>query len=59
MEFLKKHVGQPGTLISIMDLPSLLCIHRGMGNPLVFKTEIHHSGIFYTLDLKTGKYPKC
>ena len=27
-----------GTLINIMDLPPL---HRGMGNPHIFKTELH------------------
>ena len=44
--FEKNRSGNNGTLISIMDFPSLLCIHRGMGNPLILKTEIHliHSG---------------
>ena len=40
MEFMRKSVGQ---LISIMDLPFLLCrpTHRSMGNPQILKTEIH------------------
>ena len=38
MEFMRKNVGQ---LISIMDLPFLLCTHRSMGNPQILKTEMH------------------
>ena len=30
-----------GTLISTMDPPLLLCIHRGVANPLILKPEIH------------------
>ena len=34
-EFLRNMSGTNGTQISIMDLPLLLCKHRGMGNPLI------------------------
>ena len=41
MEFKKNMSCSNGTLISIMDLPSLLCIHCGFGNPLILKSKIH------------------
>ena len=34
---LKNMSGNNGTLISIEDLPSILCVHCGLGNPPNYK----------------------
>ena len=39
--------GNNATLISIMNLPLLLCIHYGMGNPLIFILKYKLEALLY------------
>ena len=54
MKFLRKHVGQQGTVVSYVDLP-LIFVHLGsMGNLLIPEAEKHALRPFYLLNLKVG-----
>ena len=48
--------GNYGTLISIMDLPPLFCIHLGIGNPLISKLKYTLAGAILHPDFKKGIY---